>query len=112
MAERLITDAERMELQECLNAAMKRREILDYYIVGLEEELRRGVVWQYDPEAFKEMCSRVEEAACRSRKQYEEHEVTRHGHVPTHEERQGWVSPIRGGHRANGKTIDERSVEK
>lgn len=110
MGERPMTSAEEARLRGRLSEAKGKREQLSLLIAGMEKDLQRGTIWQYDLEAFKEMCAEVEESARRDEERFERWEIARYGRVLTHEERQGCVSPVFSKPSADEEVPDGRSI--
>lgn len=91
MAERLLTNNERVRLEKCLEDAEGRKRVLDKYVRELEEQLHTGVVWCHEPSTFRQMCEETAEWAAELKRLDEEREIVRYGRPLTEAERSGWA---------------------
>ena len=77
MGKRPLTDEERADIEKRLKDALERQQLLNNYIAKLEQQLRYGTTWCYEPEAFKQVCEEIEEKVAARKKQEEEREKQR-----------------------------------
>jgi len=77
MGTRPLTDEKRAGIEKKLKDVLERRQLLNNYIAMLEQQLRDGTIWCYEPEAFKQMCEEVEEKVATWKKQENEREKRR-----------------------------------
>ncbi len=60
-----------------MKEAKERKRVLDGYVADLEQQSAVGMVWEYDLEAFKQMCKEVKEQAIIHRNEADEREIAR-----------------------------------
>ena len=90
METRPLTDAEGTDIEKQLEAAKEQRKVISGYIVDMEQELREGTAWCYEPKAFRKMCQGIQKEAHKRQKQYEQQEIKHYGRLLTDAERRGW----------------------
>ncbi|GAI34028.1 unnamed protein product [marine sediment metagenome] len=79
MGTRPLTDEERADIEKRLKDELERQQLLNNYIANLEQQLRDGATWCYEPEAFKQACEEIEEKAAARKKREEERKKQEEG---------------------------------